>query len=94
MVVGIAKETDFNGMDVTSAFLKGLKEALQRAEESGLEFAILKAHSLSCISRMTYDGSFSRSSIEGQGVTAALFEKAGIQVFNEDELDQVANLVG
>ena len=93
VVDGTAKVVDINGKDVTNAFLKGAREALGLVEENGIEFAILKALSPSCGSKMTYDGSFSESLIQGQGVTAALLENKGIQVFNEDEIDQVATLI-
>jgi uncharacterized protein YbbK (DUF523 family) len=94
VVFGTANVIDINGKDVTSAFLKGAREALRLVEENGIEYAILKAHSPSCGSKMTYDGSFSGILKQGQGVTAALIESSGIQVFNEDEIDQVADLIG
>ena len=83
VVAGTAKVIDINGKDVTQEFLRGAREALRLAEENGVEYAILKAHSPSCGSKMTYDGSFSGKLIEGQGVTAALIERMGIQVFKE-----------
>ena len=94
VVAGTAKVIDINGKDVTQAFLRGAREALRLAEENGVEYAILKARSPSCGSKMTYDGSFSGRLIEGQGLTAALIERMGIQVYNEDEIDQVASLIG
>lgn len=93
VVAGIAKVIDINGKDVTNAFLTGAREALRVAEENGVEYAILKARSPSCGSMVTYDGSFSSKIIEGQGVTAALIARMGIQVFNEDEIDQVSSLI-
>jgi uncharacterized protein YbbK (DUF523 family) len=93
VVAGEAKVIDINGKDVTNAFLSGAKEALRLAEENDVKFAILKARSPSCGSKQTYDGSFSGSLKEGQGVTAALLEKMGIRVFNENEIEQVAELI-
>ena len=93
VVAGNARVNDIHGKDVTEAFLKGAEEAFRQAEENEVEFAILKAHSPSCGSKLTYDGSFSNRLKEGQGVAAALLEKNGIQVYNEDEIDQVANLI-
>lgn len=94
VVSGNAKVIDIHGADVTDAFLNGAREALRQAEEHGIEHAILKAQSPSCGSKLTYDGSFSDSLIEGQGVAAAFLEINGIQVYNEDEVDQVARLIG
>ncbi|MEN8173012.1 MAG: DUF523 domain-containing protein, partial [Chloroflexota bacterium] len=51
-------------------------------------------HSPSCGSKMTYDGTFSDCLKAGQGVAAALLEKMDIPVFNEDEIDQAAELIG
>ena len=42
---------------------------------------------------MIYDGSFSSRLIEGQGVTAALLEQSGIQVYNENDIEKVASLI-
>lgn len=93
VVAGTAKVLDPTGKDVTGEFLKGAMEALRLAEENEVSFAILKAWSPSCGSKLTYDGTFSEGLKEGQGVTAALLDKNGIKVYNEDELDQIADLV-
>ena len=85
---------DINGKDVTSEFLKGAGEALQLVEENDIEYAILQARSPSFSNKLNYDGSFSGTFKKGQGVTAALIEGAGVQVFNEDEIDGVAKLIG
>lgn len=92
VVNGIAKVIDINGKDVTEAFMEGAREALRLALENEVEFAILKANSPSCGSKMTYDGSFSGVLKKGQGVTAAMLEKKGIQVFNECEIDHICSL--
>jgi uncharacterized protein YbbK (DUF523 family) len=93
VVAGKAKVIDINGKDVTDAFLTGAKEASRRAGENGVECAILKARSPSCGSKQIGDGSFSGVLIEGQGVTAALLEKTGIRVYNENEIDQVVKFL-
>lgn len=93
VVAGNAKVTSINGEDFTDAFLNGAKKALNLAEENDIELAILKAFSPSCGSKMTYDGSFSDSLKEGQGVTAAFLQINGIQVYNEDDIDQVADII-
>ena len=67
-------------------------EALRLAEENGIEYAILKARSPSCGNKVIYDGSFSGRIIEGQGVTAALLEQSGIQVLNEDDIEEFGSV--
>ena len=93
VVLGTSKVIDINGKYVTSAFLKGAREALRLAEENDIEYAVLKSWSPSCGSKLTYYGSFSDSLKAGQGVTAAFLESSGIQVLNEDEIDQIVDLL-
>lgn len=93
VVAGTAKVMDINGKDVTDAFMKGAREALRQAQENEVEYAILKARSPSCSSKITYDGSFTGGFIEGKGVAAALLEINGIHVYNEEELDLVVDLI-
>ena len=78
------------GEDVTPYFLRGAELALKLALEEGAPIAILKEGSPSCGSREIYDGSFTGKKIPGKGITARTLELAGIKVFNENELDQLA----
>ena len=94
VVAGKSKVIDIAGKDVTQAFLTGAREALWLAEGHDMAYAILKARSPSCGSKMIYDGSFSGNLKAGQGVTAAMIERVGIQVYTEDEIEQVAHLIG
>ena len=66
---------------------------MQQAERNQVTIALLKARSPSCGSKMTYDVSFSGTLKEGQVVTAALLEEQGIQVFNEDDIDLINELI-
>ncbi|WP_372871128.1 DUF523 domain-containing protein [Shewanella sp.] len=74
------------GEDVTDAFVLGAEAALRLAGKENIRFAILKARSPSCGKGQIYDGSFSRTLIDGNGITAALLILHGIEVFTEDEL--------
>lgn len=79
------------GEDLTEAFRKGAEKAYERAvkkaEEAGeeLELAILKARSPSCGSGTVYDGTFSRVTVDGDGMFAALLKEKGIPVMTEEE---------
>ncbi|MBQ9165843.1 MAG: DUF523 domain-containing protein [Oscillospiraceae bacterium] len=75
------------GMDVTAQYEKGAREALKLAEQFGCTWAILKEKSPSCGSGEIYDGTFSRSIIPGDGITAALLKENGIRVVGERQLD-------
>lgn len=72
--------------DWTKAFLKGAEEVLGKAREFGATKAILKANSPSCGCGTIYDGSFSGKKKAGDGVTAALLKKHGIEVVTEEDL--------
>ncbi|MET1080338.1 MAG: DUF523 domain-containing protein [Pseudomonas sp.] len=79
-----------NGEDVTAAFCDGARQALALVQAHGIRMAVLKARSPSCGNREAYDGSFSGVKVAGEGVTAALLRRAGVEVFNEQELDAAA----
>lgn len=87
---GMASVITATGEDVTEAFVSGAHQALELVQQHGIRIAILKANSPSCGNRLTYDGSFSGVKVEGQGVTAALLTRAGVQVFSELELEEAA----
>ena len=72
------------GKDVTEAFTSGAKEALRMAKLYGCEKAILKAKSPSCGCGQIYDGTFSGTLRDGDGVTAELFRENGIAVQVKD----------
>ena len=75
-----------DGIDVTGEFNKGAQEALQLAKLVVARKAILKANSPSCGSGKIYDGSFSGTLVDGDGVTADLFKKNDIEVKTEEEI--------
>jgi uncharacterized protein YbbK (DUF523 family) len=84
---GEARLLTAEGADVTDAYLAGARLALAAAQTHQVACAILKARSPSCGTSRVYDGSFSRTLIDGQGVTAALLIRHEIPVFSEDELE-------
>jgi len=75
--------------DVTEEFIKGAYETLKIAELIGATMAILKARSPSCGVSQIYDGSFSGTKRTGNGVTAQLLLSKGIQVYTEENLEEV-----
>lgn len=74
------------GDDVTSAYERGAAQAERLARAVGAGAAVLKARSPSCGCRRVYDGSFSRTLVAGEGVTAERLRLAGLQVRSEEEL--------
>lgn len=75
---GMAKVFDEQGKDVTQEFLKGAYKALDMVKRYDIKEAVLKSKSPSCGIGKIYDGSFAKSLINGDGVTAALLKRNGI----------------
>lgn len=82
---GIKVITD-DGIDVTLEFEKGALEALNLCKEHNITHALLKANSPSCGNIQVYDGTFSKTLVNGAGVCAKLLLENKIKVFNENEL--------
>ena len=77
------------GTDVTAQYERGAAQALFLAEKYGCRLALLKEKSPSCGCGRVYDGTFSRTLIPGDGVTAELFRKRGIEVFGESQVEEL-----
>lgn len=84
---GNGKVVSVKGKDSTENFIKGAHEALKIAKSCNAKIAILKAKSPSCGCGTIYDGSFSGSKKEGNGVTAELLIKNGIKVYTEENFN-------
>ena len=82
---GTARVVTRSGRDVTEGFLEGARRALEIARRHGCRRAVLKARSPSCGKGGIYDGSFSGSLNAGDGVTAALLSRKGIEVVSDEE---------
>ncbi len=74
------------GADVTKEFAKGADEVLKLARLYDCKLAILKEKSPSCGAGKIYDGSFSGTLIEGNGITAEVLMQHGIQVVGESKV--------
>ncbi len=78
-----------DGRDVTDNFLRGAEAAYEIAVVNSATKALLKAKSPSCGKGMIYDGSFSGTLTEGDGVAAEHLLARGIAVFTEDEIEKL-----
>lgn len=77
------------GVDVTENYRRGAECALRLCEIYGCKRAILKSKSPACGSGKIYDGSFTGTLIDGDGVTAEYLKQSGIAVFTEEEIDNL-----
>lgn len=74
-----------NGRDVTENYRRGAEGALYLCKTLDIKKAVLKERSPSCGNGKIYDGSFSGRLKDGDGVTAELLKKNGIEVYGESE---------
>ena len=74
------------GIDVTSEYAKGANETLKLAKLFNVKKALLKAKSPSCGKGKIYDGTFTSTLIDGNGVTVDLLESNNIEVITEQDL--------
>ncbi len=77
-----------DGADMTEAYERGAEEVLRLARLYGARAAILKAKSPACGVGTVYDGTFTRTLTEGNGVLAELLLKNGIRILTENDLEK------
>ena len=82
---GDVKVLSKDGRDMTETFAKGAEKVLEIAKANGTTKAILKSNSPSCGCGFVYDGTFTGTKIPGNGFTAELLMKNGIEVITEKE---------
>lgn len=87
VLAGRARVVTRDGADITDAYLRGARAALDAARRTGARVAILKARSPSCGKGCIYDGSFTAARTAGDGVTTALLEANGIRVVTDEEAE-------
>lgn len=75
------------GEDVTAQYRRGAQSALTIARLTGAGAALLKERSPSCGKGRIYDGSFTGTLTDGNGVTAQLLLENGFAVFGESEIE-------
>jgi len=72
---GKARVYTADGIDITSDFIRGARETLYLARLVNPQEIILKQKSPSCGCGKIYDGTFTKTLRDGNGVTAALLSK-------------------
>lgn len=92
-IAGLRRVHANDGRDVSAEFERGAADALDQALRHGARVAVLKEGSPSCGSTYVYDGTFTSTRVDGEGVTAALLRRHGLRVFSENDLDAAAEYV-
>jgi uncharacterized protein YbbK (DUF523 family) len=77
---------DAQGNDVTDAYERGARAAVELAQAIGARRAVLKARSPSCGTAKIYDGTFTRTLRDAAGVTAEALRGAGVEAISEEDL--------
>lgn len=78
------------GADVSCQYERGAECALVMCRRLGIGKALLKEKSPSCGKGKIYDGTFSGTLTDGDGVTVKLLKSAGIEVFGESETEKLS----
>lgn len=77
------------GIDTTDYFIDGAKQTLHICMKFDVKIALLKAKSPSCGNLEVYDGTFSKTLIKGQGLTANILMQHNIKVYNENQIGEL-----
>jgi uncharacterized protein YbbK (DUF523 family) len=85
-LTGDGRVVTATGDDVTLEYERGARAAVELAAAVGAGRAVLKARSPSCGAHAVYDGTFTRTLRDGEGVTAAALRAAGVDVESEEDV--------
>lgn len=80
-----------DGQDVTQQFVRGTAEVLRLADLYHCKAALLKERSPSCGCGQIYDGTFTKTLTEGDGLAAEMLKRKGIAVYGESQIGELVN---
>ncbi|WP_458407798.1 DUF523 domain-containing protein, partial [Anaerotignum sp.] len=72
-----SKAINKDGEDVTESFRLGVEKTMEKLAGQDIDLAILQPRSPSCGCKQIYDGSFTKTLIEGKGMFAQALTEAG-----------------
>lgn len=81
----------YDSDNCTEEYVRGAEEAIKLMKLYDCKYAILKAKSPSCGYKEIYDGTFSHTVIEGNGVFAQKLLEYGVKIYTEDQIDEFIN---
>jgi uncharacterized protein YbbK (DUF523 family) len=71
------------GEDITLKVKKGCKKCFESINSENIEYAILKSKSPTCGFEKVYDGKFSGTLTNGNGIFAEILQSYNINIYNE-----------
>ena len=80
------KAINRDGEDVTEFFRRGVKKTMEKVQD--IDLAILQSRSPSCGCKQIYDGSFTKTLIDGKGMFAQALTEAGIPLMDGDDVPE------
>ena len=83
------KVTNEFGIDTTDFFTDGAMQTLYICQKYDAKIALLKSKSPSCGTKDIYDGSFTKTLIKGQGLTANILAQHNIKLYDENQIGEL-----
>lgn len=77
-----------SGKNVTKEYVEGAQKALEILKAYDIEYVILKSRSPSCGLDHIYDGTFSHTIIDADGIFVRLLKKEGYKIYTEENFLQ------
>ena len=77
-----------DGEDVTEFFRRGVEKTMEKLNGQNIDLAILQPRSPSCGCKQIYDGSFTKTLIDGKGMFAQALADAGIPMMDGDDIPE------
>ena len=79
-----------DGEDKTEFFRRGVEKTMERVQPAGetIDLAILQSRSPSCGCKQIYDGTFTKTLIDGKGLFARALSDAGIPLLDAEDVPQ------
>lgn len=77
-----------NGEDVTDFFQAGTEKTMTRLAGEHIDLAVLQPRSPSCGCKQVYDGTFTKTLIDGKGMFAQALSEAHIPMMDETDIPE------
>lgn len=75
-----------DGSDWDEVYRKGVEAVMKQLEDEDIEYAVLQSRSPTCGVKQIYDGTFSKTRVDGQGLLARALSKRGIALFDVEDI--------